>query len=101
MVTEKDVKPDRSRIAVIADTAFWASGPGYYRGLAKRITRYSKRSGRSGLFDRILFGSDFFLCLLKDRSNNHYLKTLSRFGEADPTVMMKLGHDNPKRFLFG
>jgi predicted TIM-barrel fold metal-dependent hydrolase len=83
---------------VYADISFNGSEPGYYRQLQELLE--SEDRGGTPIADRLLFGTDFPMSLLKSRSYTDYLRDFSASGLPDE-LKLRLCSTNPMRFLFG
>lgn len=84
---------------VYADISFDGAEAEYYRWLEI----YMEKQGRKGselLAERLMFGSDFMVNLTKVSSYAEYYRIFSRSAFSDE-LKLRLGHDNPERFLFG
>ncbi|HUX40416.1 MAG TPA: amidohydrolase family protein [Rectinemataceae bacterium] len=84
---------------VYADVAFNGCDPSYYDHLISLMEREEKRSGAM-LAERLLFGSDFAMNLLRISSWSEYLGIFSKSRLPD-SIKEGMGFVNPARFLFG
>jgi Predicted metal-dependent hydrolase of the TIM-barrel fold len=83
---------------VYADFSFDGSEPEYYRWLEGYLAKCS-RGLASQIEDRLLFGSDFMVNLVKIRSYAEYYRLFAGSPLSDELIR-RFGHDNPERFLF-
>lgn len=84
---------------VYADVSFVGADPAYWDHLARILDGLPEALIHS-VRSRLMFGTDFFLCLGKCRS---YLDYLRGFADSclDRQLKRAMLHDNPYRFLFG
>ncbi|HUX39427.1 MAG TPA: amidohydrolase family protein [Rectinemataceae bacterium] len=97
--TEAIVDLMREYEGVYADIAFNGCDPMYYDQLFSLIAREERRSGEL-LSDRLLFGSDFAINLLKIRSWSEYIGIFSKSCLPD-RLKERMCSINPVSFLFG
>ncbi|MEI6387597.1 MAG: amidohydrolase family protein [Spirochaetota bacterium] len=83
---------------VYADISFNGCDPDYYPQLLELLE--SEDRGGVAIADRLLFGTDFPMSLLKSRSYSDYLRGFSDPGLPDE-LKLRLCSINPQRFLFG
>lgn len=84
---------------VYADVAFNGCDPAYYDHLLSLVEREEGRMG-APLSERLLFGSDFAMNLLRIRSWSEYLGIFSKSRLPD-SLKESMASGNPSRFLFG
>jgi len=97
--TDAIIELMREHEGVYADIAFNGCDPVYYDHLFSIIAREAHRSGTL-LADRLLFGSDFAINLLKIRSWSEYIGVFSKSCLPDE-LKERMCSSNPARFLFG
>jgi hypothetical protein len=84
---------------VYADLSFVGAEPGYWEHLARLLDGLPETLAHS-VRPRLMFGTDFFLCLGKCRSYLDYLRGFA--GSClDHQLKLAMIHENPYRFLFG
>lgn len=83
---------------VYSDFSFNGAYPQFYQELLEMLTKLPERDRRT-VEQRIMFGSDFMVNLLKVSS---YLEYFTIFEESplDSALKHKFGSENPARFLF-
>ncbi len=81
---------------VYTDIAFRGFTMNYYRDLAELIYKHPR------LGERVLFGSDFLISLIEQKSYNHYLAVAAQsYKKIDPDLMHRICSINPQQFIFG
>jgi predicted TIM-barrel fold metal-dependent hydrolase len=84
---------------VYADISFNGTEPDYYRWLEGYLAKKSPSLAKA-VEERLLFGSDFMVNLTKVRSYSDYYRIFAESRLSDE-MKLRLGHDNPERFLVG
>ncbi len=84
---------------VYADVSFVGAEPGYWEHLARLLDGLPGTLADS-VRPRLMFGTDFFLCLGKCRSYLDYLRGFEGCC-LDRQLKQAMIHDNPHGFLFG
>jgi hypothetical protein len=84
---------------VYADVSFVGAEPAYWEHLSRLLDGLPEALLHS-VRSRLMFGTDFYLCLGKCRS---YLDYLRGFADSclDRQLKLAMMHENPHRFLFG
>jgi hypothetical protein len=84
---------------VHADVSFNGGDAGYWETIA-RLLDALPAAEVDQVRQRLLFGTDFYLCLGKTRSYLDYVRDFSE-SALDSGLKRAMLHDNPARFLFG
>lgn len=85
---------------VYADLSFNGFDPAYYVGLKAFLEKLPHKMSKI-VPDKILFGSDFMMSLLKIESYSKYLSHFSASAHLDAETKKAFCSVNPNRFLFG
>jgi len=85
---------------VYSDFAFNGVDPNYYEQLRKFFSK-APSAIKERLYQRILFGSDFMMSLLKIESYSLYMKYFSETPYFTAEEKNAFGSVNPSKFLFG
>lgn len=83
---------------VYSDLAFSGINQSFFKTINKEIADFKKKE-QTVIYNRIMFGSDFNICLPKIESYTEYIRVFEKSVLTDDAIN-KIGHINPERFLF-
>ncbi len=83
---------------VYSDVAYSGITSSFYKLITKEIAEFKKKD-QDTILSRIIFGSDFNICLHRINSYTEYIRVFEKSVLTDDAID-KIGHLNPEKFLF-